>query len=160
MSDIQVRVANLNETDDARFVLELLDMYSQDPLGNGKPLAAEVKERLIPDLRRQANSRTLLAFDRNQPVGLAICFFGYSSFEARPLLNIHDLAVAPQYRGRGIGRALLQAIEVEARHYGCCRITLEVRADNAVARRLYQDYGFDPGDPNSDAMSFWKKSLN
>jgi ribosomal protein S18 acetylase RimI-like enzyme len=161
MSDpnLQIRFANFDDPNDGKIVLELLNMYASDLLGGGIPLAPDVQERLIPDLRRHEDCRTFLAFYATQPVGLAICFLGYSSFNARPLLNIHDLAVAPQVRGRGIGRALLRAIEDEARRCGCCRLTLEVRADNTIARRLYEDFGFDPGDPASDAMSFWKKPL-
>jgi ribosomal protein S18 acetylase RimI-like enzyme len=53
----------------------------------------------------------------------------------------------------------LRAVEEQARTAGCCRLTLEVRADNEVARRLYQSYGFQPGDPARDALSFWKKPL-
>lgn len=157
---VQIRLADFNDPSDGKIVLELLDMYASDPLGGGVPLTAEVRERLIPDLRRQESCRTFLAFCGTEAMGLAICFLGYSSFHARPLLNVHDLAVVPQARGRGIGRALLRAIEEEARQCGCCRLTLEVRADNAVARRLYQDFGFDPGDPATDGMSFWKKPLN
>ncbi len=125
-TDIVVRLTDFDDTADQHAVLTLLDMYSREPLGGGAPLALDVRQRLIPDLRRQANCRTFLALHTNQPVGLAICFFGYSSFQARPLLNIHDLAVTPEMRGRGVGRALLRAIEAEARGSGCCRITLEV----------------------------------
>lgn len=78
---------------------------------------------------------------------------------AQPLINIHDLAVVPECRGQGVGRALLQAIEEEARRGGCCRLTLEVRADNRIARGLYQSFGFQPGNAKSDALAFWKKSL-
>lgn len=42
----------------------------------------------------------LLAFVEDEPVGVAVCFFELSTFKTRPLLNIHDLAVLPQYRGR------------------------------------------------------------
>lgn len=158
-SSLCVRLADLAVAADQQAVLELLDMYARDPLGAGKPLPDEVRQRLIPDLQQQPGCRALVAYQAIVPVGLAICFLGYSSFEARPLLNIHDLAVVPALRGRGVGRALLNAAESEARLCGCCRVTLEVRADNAIARRLYQDFGFDPGDPQTSALSFWKKNL-
>jgi ribosomal protein S18 acetylase RimI-like enzyme len=158
-SDVAIRRADLQDNRDADAVLDLLDMYARDPFGDGEPLATDVRERLIPDLRRLDNCYIFLAIAESSPVGLAICFFGYSSFLARPLLNIHDLAVVPEWRGRRVGRALLHAIEQEARRRHCCRITLEVRADNLVARRLYQDFGFQPGDTATDALSFWKKPL-
>ena len=158
-NQLTVRLADLQSKSDQQALLDLLDMYSRDPLGDDAPLAPDVRQRLIPDLQRLEQCRAFLAFHNTRPIGLAICFLGYSSFQGRPLLNIHDLAVSPEMRPQGVGRALLQSSESEARRCGCCRLTLEVRADNAVARRLYEDVGFHPGNPASDALSFWKKSL-
>jgi len=88
-------------------------------------------------------SLVLLALTENVAVGIAVCFSGLSTFHARPLLNVHDLAVLPQYRGQGIGRLLLTAAEDHARRRGCCRLTLEVQDDNHPALGLYRDFGFD-----------------
>ncbi len=72
-----------------------------------------------------------------------MCFVGLSTFSALPLLNIHDLAVRPEFRGTGLGRALLDAAEDEARERGCCKLTLEVQEDNTRARSVYRAFGFD-----------------
>jgi ribosomal protein S18 acetylase RimI-like enzyme len=111
-------------------------------VGGGQPLRSEVRERLIPALREQPNSLVLLAFADERPVGIAVCFFGLSTFQARPLLNIHDLAVIPEHRGKGIGRALLTEAEKHALDRGCCKLTLEVQEDNLTARTLYDRFGF------------------
>jgi ribosomal protein S18 acetylase RimI-like enzyme len=84
----------------------------------------------------------LLALSEGTPVGVAVCFLGFSTFNARPLLNIHDLAVVPERRGQGIGKALLAAAEAEAMRRGCCKLTLEVQDDNRRARGLYERAGF------------------
>ena len=42
-----------------------------------------------------------------EPVGFAVWFFSYSTFLARPGLHLEDLFVYPEWRGHGIGRALL-----------------------------------------------------
>ncbi len=57
-------------------------------------------------------------------------------------VDIHNLAVHPAYRRRGIGRSLLQAVIDEARDHRSSRITLEVRKSNEAAQRLYQSLGF------------------
>ena len=106
-------------------------------------MAREVRDRLPSMLRDQANALVLLAFVDDRPVGVAVCFFAFSTFKALPLLNIHDLAVLPQHRGRGIGRALLEAAERHARAKGCCKLTLEVQDDNTRARNLYRRFGFN-----------------
>ncbi|MGB5571203.1 MAG: GNAT family N-acetyltransferase, partial [Sedimenticolaceae bacterium] len=87
----------------------------------------------------------LLAEHGGRAVGFASCFLGYSTFQARPLLNIHDIAVLAEWRGQSIAQRLLQAIGELARRLGCCRITLEVRTDNPRARQLYERAGFSPG---------------
>jgi GNAT superfamily N-acetyltransferase len=156
---LNVRRANLDDPADQQAIIELLDMYCREPLVGGCPLPDDVRQRLIPGLRRYADCRTFLACHDSKPIGLAVCFVGFSSFRAKPLINIHDLAVTPECRGQGVGRALLSAVEEEARREGCCRLTLEVRADNHHARALYQNLGFEPGDPATDALHFWKKSL-
>jgi ribosomal protein S18 acetylase RimI-like enzyme len=85
----------------------------------------------------------LLAWHSATPVGIAVCFVGFSTFLARPLLNIHDLAVIPAYRRHGVGRLLLERVAAKGKALGCCKLTLEVRADNHAAQRLYEEVGFD-----------------
>lgn len=151
--------ADLQDPAHGQAILTLLDLYAQDLMGGGDPLSEEVRRTLIPRLQQQPGALVLLAWSAGEPVGLAICFAGFSTFKARPLLNVHDLAVHPQHRGRGIGGQLLAAVEQHARQAGHCKITLEVRADNP-ASRLYERCGFDPGDPQTNAMSFLTKELS
>jgi ribosomal protein S18 acetylase RimI-like enzyme len=139
---VRITTADLEDTAHARALLDVLDSYASDPVGGGKALAADVRARLVPGLKAQPNAVAVLAFDGDVPVGLAVCFFGFSTFKARPLLNIHDLAVVPDYRGRGIGRLLLGHVEGIARERGCCKLTLEVQDANARARGLYSRFGF------------------
>jgi ribosomal protein S18 acetylase RimI-like enzyme len=141
--DLHIRKADLADSRDAAATVAVVNSYAVDPVGGGQPLSTDVRERLIPALRSHPATLVLLAFADEEPAGIAVCFFGLSTFKARPLLNIHDLAVVPKYRGLGVGRALLQAAEAHARSEGCCKMTLEVQDDNARARALYQRFGFE-----------------
>jgi GNAT superfamily N-acetyltransferase len=134
--------ADLDDPAHANGIVSVLDSYASDPIGGGRPLRPEIRERLVPGLRRQANVLVLLAFDGDAAVGLAVCFFGFSTFAARPLLNVHDLAVVPERRGDGIGTALLTEAERRARAYGSCKLTLEVQEHNHRARAVYAKFGF------------------
>jgi ribosomal-protein-alanine N-acetyltransferase len=58
-------------------------------------------------------------------------------------LHINNLAVLPEWRGRGFGRALLAAAIDDARTHGAVRALLEVRRSNVIAQRLYEQAGFD-----------------
>jgi GNAT superfamily N-acetyltransferase len=148
--DVAIVDADLGDPGHARGLLDVLDSYARDPVGAGRPLQQSVRDRLIPRLAAQHNALILLALGNGTPIGVAICFFGFSTFAARPLLNIHDLAVLPKFRGLGIGRSLLTAAESRARQLDCCKITLEVREDNERARSLYHGTGFVDFSPGED----------
>ena len=141
--EVTIREADLTDAEDAAAVVAVLDSYASDPAGGSTPLARDVRERLVPALRAHPTALVLLAFVGSEPVGIVVGFFGLSTFQARPLLNIHDLAVVPAHRGRGIGRALLREAEKRARDRGCCKLTLEVQDANTRARGLYASFGFE-----------------
>ncbi len=153
--DIKIKVADYENEKDANDVLDVLDAYSRDPMGQGEPLSEFVKENLIDELNDMPTAVSILAYAGEKPIGLANCFLGVSSFKAKRLINIHDLVVIPEYRGRGIGRVLLESVEQKAEQMGCCKITLEVRDDNR-AQSLYKRFGFAPNEPE---MYFWSKEL-
>src|SRR5262245_14367138 len=132
---MHVFIADLDQPAHADAVVALLDMYCQDYFGKLAPLAGDVRNGVIRGLK-EAGGTCFLAWDGKAFVGVAICLPSFSSFRARPLLNIHDIAVVPEQRGKGVGRAMLTTIEAEARRRGCAKITLEVRSDNALAMDL------------------------
>jgi GNAT superfamily N-acetyltransferase len=123
-------------------VLAMLDAYSADAMGDGHPLSADARANVIAGLRAHPTTLVFLAFHADGPVGIATSFLGFSTFAAKPLINVHDFYVLPALRGRGIGRALMAAVERKAREKGCCKLTLEVQENNARARRLYEACGF------------------
>ncbi len=151
---IHIRPADLEQPDHAAALLLLLDAYASDPMGDGRGLSAEARACLIPALRRVPRAFVVLAFADEEPVGVAVCFAGFSTFRARGLFNVHDLAVLPRWRGQGIGRRLLRAVEAEARARGYCKITLEVRADNGAAMALYRRLGYGAGVSAGDAAQY------
>ena len=155
-----VILADLDLPAHQQAILSLLDMYCRDQFGAGKPLPRETSERLISGLKEVrvicflASEKTPAGPDKF--IGMALCLPSFSSFRARPILNIHDIAVAPGHRGKGVGQALLQAVEQEARRRGCCKVTLEVWEDNEVAKAAYLRAGFSPTTPQT---LFWSREL-
>lgn len=148
-------IADFSNPAHSQAIVELIDMYSQDEFGSSSELAADVRQRLIPGLVA-AHAVCVLAKAAEEYVGVALCLPGFSSFRAQPLLNIHDIAVKPDHRGQGVGRALLVAVEEEARRRGCCKITLEVRADNVLAQEVYRRAGYQSMSPET---FFWSRPL-
>lgn len=158
---LRVEEADLTSLPHAETVLHLLDTYSGDPFGDGHPLSEEARRNVIAGLRQHPTTLVFLAYHESEPVGLAICFRGYSTFAARPLINISDYYVSPSSRGQGIGRLLLQAVEQKARELGCCRLTLEVQENNQRAQRVYSAAGFAQAmhHPEAGGALFFSKEL-
>jgi GNAT superfamily N-acetyltransferase len=146
---------------DAADLIVLLDEYARDPMGGAAPLADKARERIVTGLASTPGAFSLLARLDGEAVGLANCFTAYSTFAAAPLVNVHDLAVHPGHRGRGIGKALLLAVESEARRRGACKITLEVLSGNERAKGLYLALGYGDYqlDPAAGHALFWQKKL-
>lgn len=141
---VHLRRVNYRDAADRSALLQLLDQYARDPMGGGIALDPAVHTRLCDDLARQPGAVSFIAWQGPTAVGLINCFTGYSTFKAQPLLNVHDIAVAPDARGQGVGQALLAAAEAHARLTGCCKLTLEVLSGNTVAQRSYARFGFAP----------------
>ena len=83
-------------------------------------------------------------------------------------IHINNLAMRPQFRGQGIGTALLHHVLAEAKQLGARRATLEVRASNEGARRLYDRLGFYVAgtrrnyysNPVEDALILWRDEVD
>ena len=157
--NLHVREADFDDERDTNGFIAVLDSYASSTIGGGRALTADVRERVVPMLRAHPTSLVLLALAGDQRVGIAVCFFGLSTFRARPLLNIHDLAVLPRYQGKGVGPALLEAVEERARGKGCCKLTLEVLDENERARAVYRRFGFDDSIVGKSATRFLVKRL-
>lgn len=87
---------------------------------------------------KSASACVLVAEENSIVHGDALVFFRRDSRHAR----LYSIAIAHAARGRGLGAALLQAAEREARARGCDTMRLEVRTDNAPAIRLYERRGY------------------
>lgn len=81
-------------------------------------------------------ARSLLAVVGEKTVGYIIYWLLPNE------VDIHNLAVHPDYRRQGIGQSLLQGVVIEAERKGSRRVTLEVRKSNEAAQRIYHSLGF------------------
>jgi GNAT superfamily N-acetyltransferase len=172
-STLTVRPVNYQLAHDRDALCTLLNHYAQDPMGGSAPLAADVLARLCDDLAERPFAFSFIAWaaspekdgkghpDGERAVGLVNCMEGYSTFKAKPLINIHDLIVHSEWRGQGVGQRLMQAVEHVAHSKGACKITLEVLTGNHTAMQSYQRFGFAPYalDPKAGTATFMQKWL-
>jgi GNAT superfamily N-acetyltransferase len=85
--------------------------------------------------------RTLLIELDSLPVGFAFFFLAYSTWRGRPTLYLEDLFIRPEARGKGAGRALMQALAAEAVQLGCARFIWQVLDWNAPSIAFYESLG-------------------
>lgn len=158
---LTVRRADYADPVQAEAITRLLDAYAVDPMGGGECLPAQVLARVVDSLAAIPGAFSVLAYDDGLAIGLVNALPGFSTFQCRALINIHDVYVAPGHRGQGVARQMLREVEAVARERECCKLTLEVLAGNAPARRVYRHFGFDAYelDPATGKAQFWEKKL-
>lgn len=157
---IEITLADYSNPAHAQAVIAMLDAYAKDPMGGSEGISEEVKENLIKEMDKREHVFSLLAFDGDQPVGVANCVEGFSTFAAKPLMNIHDIAVIPEYRGEGVAQKLLEEVKTLAQFRGCVKLTLEVLDKNDRAKKAYEKFGFKPYELGDVGQAeFWEMYL-
>lgn len=94
-------------------------------------------------------ANALLAEYENKPVGIAIYFNNFSTFVGRPGIYLEDLYVQSEYRGKGIGKSLLEYLINIAKENNFGRVEWAVLDWNEPAINFYKKLGAVP-------MESWK----
>ncbi|HCB41809.1 MAG TPA: GNAT family N-acetyltransferase [Pseudomonas sp.] len=89
----------------------------------------------------QSSVRALICEADGQPIGFAVYFFNYSTWQGRRGLYLEDLYVSPEYRGGGAGKALLKHLARIAVDGGCGRFEWSVLDWNEPAIKFYESIG-------------------
>lgn len=159
---INIIQADYHNAKHGEMIVALMNIYASSPFGGGKGLALDVQSQLVMALQKRTDAVSLLALDGENAVALLNAFEGFSTFNCQPLLNIHDLIVIEPYRNQGVAQLLFREVESIARHRDCCKLTLEVLAENRIAQSCYRRFGFSAYelDPHMGQALFWEKPLH
>ncbi len=155
--NIEVLVADYSNAVHANDIVELLDAYTRDPTGGGNPLSEHARKNLVAELAKLPNAFSVMCYVDGVAAGLVNCFIGFSTFQCKPLVNIHDVMVAQRFRGQGLSRRLLNEVQRVAIERDCCRLTLEVLDHNEPAKKAYLSFGFQAQQAEGKYL-FWKKA--
>ncbi len=142
---------------DAPSLGRLLHAFSME-FGEETPEPEVIAERAAPLI--ESGDVTVL-FAGSGPDGFAQLRFRPSLYTGGVDAHLEELYVVPERRGRGLGRALLEAAMDHARERGAVRIDLATSEDDTAARGLYESAGFTnrEGGPQGPRMLYYERDL-
>ena len=101
------------------------------------------REALLVDGRLKADQHVFDAVEGDDVVG-TLWLAPREGEGSQDAWYVYDIAIDPHFRGRGLGRATMQAAEEFVRSKGAASLSLNVFGVNTVARNLYESLGFRP----------------
>lgn len=135
---MNIEIANIFNVNEAAV---LFDQYR---VFYGKPSDLEAARRFLSE--RMVHQQSVILLARNEAgtcVGFSQLYPIFSSVSMRKKFILNDLFVAPEARGLGTGKALLEKAKLVAREYGALALTLSTAVDNTSAQQLYQSNGWE-----------------
>lgn len=154
MHSWQIRRAGPEDAADIAQLLHDFNAEFEDPTPE-----VEVLSGYVTRLLELGEMTVLLAGEG--PDGISVLRFRLSVWTGEPEAHLQELYVAPPLRGRGIGRALLEASLAAARKAGATGIDLNTGETDRAARALYESLGFTnrEGSPDGPSMLFYEREL-
>jgi GNAT superfamily N-acetyltransferase len=139
MNDILIREATESDLSAVGKLLEDLTDAMDSNEGIDTEIALKNYERLLSD----GGSHFLVAIRAGTPVGFINFTVRQTILHQSPSALIDELVVAEEYRGKGVGRQLVQAAIDKCRLLGCCEVEVSTEKTNLKARKFYKQCGFE-----------------
>ena len=137
MKGIEIRDAI--ENDSAQILMFIKELASYE--NAIEEVVAEEKDIRESVFGSNSNVRALICTLDEKPIGFAVYFYNYSTWQGRKGLYLEDLYVSPEHRGVGAGKELLQYLAKIAVSQGCGRFEWSVLDWNEPAIKFYDSIG-------------------
>ncbi len=142
MNNLDIRPASQKDAETIFGFIKELAIYEKAE-HEVKTTADEIRLTLFAE---NSTTRALIAEREGQALGFAVFFHNYSTWLGKPGIYLEDLYVSPDFRGQGIGKALLKKIAGIAVDENCGRFEWAVLDWNTPAIEFYQSVGARPLD--------------
>ena len=139
MKDILVREAT--ESDLPAIGKLLKDLTNA--MDNTEGIDTDIALRNCEHLLKDTGSHLLVAAREGTPVGFINFTVRQTILHRSPSGLIDELVVAEDYRGKGVGKQLVQAAIEKCRQLGCCEVEVSTEKTNLKAREFYKQCGFE-----------------
>ena len=128
---------------DCELILHFIqELAKYEKLSHEVVATVEALEKTL--FQKPSYAEVILGFEHTTPVGFALFFHNYSTFLAQPGIYLEDLFVAPEFRGKGYGKALLKNLAQIAIDRDCGRLEWSVLDWNQPAIDFYISLGAQP----------------
>lgn len=135
MTDFKVRPGEEKDIADLMALIKELAEFEKAP-----EMVINTKEDLLEDWQKHKSFNFLVAESNQNVIGISLYYPRYSTWQGR-CYYLEDLYVKPEFRGSGIGLALLKATGEEAKKAGAHRLDWQVLDWNTGAVRFYEKEG-------------------
>ncbi len=142
MSELTIRAANVNDVPQILRFIKALAVYEKL-----EHMVVADEQKLTATLfGERPAAEVRIAEWQHKPAGFALFFHNYSTFLGKPGIYLEDLFVLPEYRGKGIGKAMLVHLAQLAVDRDCGRLEWSVLDWNTPAIEFYKSLGAVPMD--------------
>jgi GNAT superfamily N-acetyltransferase len=141
MVEVKFRKAEKKDTEKVLFFIKELAMY--EVMADQVQATPQILEKNL--FGPHPRAEVIFATENEREIGFVLFFHNFSTFLGKPGIYIEDLFVLPEYRGKGVGKALIGYIAKLAVERDCGRIEWWVLNWNP-ARRLYDGIGAESMD--------------
>ena len=132
-----LRKATANDADTILHLISLLAEYEKEP----ESAIAKKEDILRYGFGENPLFYCILAEKDNDVIGFALYFLTYSTWQGKPGVYLEDLFVKPEFRGLGIGKALMKAVAEHGVEMNCTRMTWQVLDWNTPSIEFYEQCG-------------------
>ena len=140
----QIRIRPATEEDVPLILSFIRELAGYERLSHEVSATEDLLRYHLFGERRTAEA--VIGHHGDEPASFALFFHNFSTFLGRPGIYLEDLYVKPEFRGKGIGRAILVYLAGLAKERGCGRLELSVLDWNEPAIKLYSGIGAVPMD--------------